>query len=88
MIQKHKVINELNAKVVDLTKKCSAFEEKLYMAENDVTSHRSRTPSAFDDLDSITSSIVKKRKLDNYVLSPNASSSNYFLGLCSEENQR
>ncbi len=67
MIQKHKVINELNAKVVDLTKKCSALEEKLYMAENDVPSHLSRTPSVFDEIDSISSSIVKKRKLDNYV---------------------
>jgi len=66
MIQKHKIINELNTKVTELTKKCTFFEEKLSMAENEITSHRSRTPSVFDDHDSIDSYLVKKRRLDDY----------------------
>ena len=82
MIQKHKIINELNAKVTELTKKCSFLEDKLNMAENEITSYRSRTPSVFDENDSIDSFLHKKRRLDEYVLFNLLSILLKFLGLC------
>ena len=67
IIQKNKIINELNGKILDLTKKIGVLEEKLNMNENELFNYKTRTPSVLDETDSVDSFIMKKRKLDDYV---------------------
>jgi hypothetical protein len=70
-VQKNKQINELNIRVVEFIKEIAKKEERISELESDMAFNKFKTPAKpltdYLNQSEVDASVLKKRKIDEYV---------------------